>query len=382
MPTTSQKPIIVIDDAVPYAQAMFSHLGDVKLIPGRNIRAQDVKQAKALIVRSRTQVNAELLADSTVNFVGSTVVGLDHIDQDFLAQSAIQFYSAQGCNANSVAQYIIHVLVELAEQQGFQLQDKTLGIVGVGQVGRRLAHYAQCLGIQCLLNDPPRAQAEGLKGFCDLDTLIEQADIISLHTPLTLDGDHPTRHLINAQRLQQLKPDSIVINAARGGIIDEAAWCRTSNHTKILDCWQDEPKINAQLYQQAQLATPHIAGHSLDAKINGSEMVYHALCAAWHAQPETQWKQHLPTPPKPLTLPDANKTSSPQARLHNVLNQVYQPWQDDQALRHETIQQVHQAFEHYRRHYPIHREWPQHQVRYSDDQQLNRWLKCLGFVLY
>lgn len=368
---------IIIDDAVPYAEAMFSHLGKVILMPGRDIDAASVKHADALIVRSRTQVNADLLNQSRVKFVGSTVVGLDHVDQAWLSQQGIHFYSAQGCNANSVAEYIIAGLLQLAQDHHFTLSEKTLGIIGVGHVGKLVQIKAQALGINCLLNDPPRARAESNAEFVELNTLLNQADIITVHTPLTTDGLDPTAQLLNADNMTLLKPNVIVINAARGGIIDEQAWCNTPTLANIIDCWDNEPFINADLYAKADYATPHIAGHSLEAKINGSSMVYQQLCAFWQITPRTEWQALLPPAPAALQMPAS--ISDMQNSLHQLIKQTYDLRIDDAAIRHEQITAVHNQFETYRRHYPIRREWPNYKVADPIASELKSPLKSLGF---
>ncbi|MDX1352268.1 MAG: 4-phosphoerythronate dehydrogenase [Thiomicrorhabdus sp.] len=372
---------IIIDDAVPYAQAIFSHLGDVITLPGKAIDAQAVKDADALIVRSRTQVNESLLKDSSVEFVGSTVVGLDHIDQNYLKTNHITFYSAQGCNANSVAEFIITALYQLAEQFNFDLQQKTLGIIGVGNVGSRVYKKAQTLGIKCLLNDPPRLENEpGLvanSDFTDLDSCLK-ADIITVHTPLTFDGKHPTHQLISAEKLQHIKPNQILINAARGGIINEQAWVNTPTLCNIIDCWENEPNINEALYKKALLATPHIAGHSLDAKIAGSVMVYEQLCQHWGQTQQHDWQNTLPKPPQPITL---GIEPTLQATLNNLFKLTHNIRQDDLAIRSNNIAEVHNKYENYRRNFPIYREWHQHTVNKTQQPKLNNLLKSLGFKI-
>lgn len=368
---------LIIDDAVPYAEAMYSHLGNVTLLPGREISRHHLLDAHALIVRSRTQVNAQLLHDTPVEFVGSTVVGLDHIDQTYLKERGIHFYSAQGCNANSVAEYIMTGLLDLAEHKNFNLHEKTLGIIGVGHVGRLVHQKARAIGINCLLNDPPRAENEPHHAaqFVDLDTCL-QADIITFHTPLTHEGQHPTYHLLNRERLAKIQPHQIIINAARGGIIDEAAWQHTATLANIIDCWENEPHIDPGLYKTAYLATAHIAGHSLDAKIAGGSMVYEQLCQFWQTPMQSGWQTHLPALPPPLT---PNTQGTLQHQLYRVLKSVYDPRQDDLAIRADTIAQTHKTYELYRRNYPVHREWHQHRFYLSDNTKLNNLLISLGF---
>ncbi|MDG6779056.1 4-phosphoerythronate dehydrogenase [Thiomicrorhabdus sp. zzn3] len=369
---------IVIDDAVPYAESMFSPLGEVVLIPGRNITPDSVRNADALIVRSRTQVNQALLENSAISFVGSTVVGLDHIDQAWLKQNNIHFYSAQGCNANSVAEFVITSLLELAEDKGFDLSQKTLGIIGVGHVGSLVHHKAEQLGIQCLLNDPPKVERhpEMADQYVSLDQAL-QADIITVHTPLTQTGKHPTHHLISAEKLQQIRPQQILVNAARGGIIDEQAWINTQTLANIIDCWENEPFINPQLYSLAYLATPHIAGHSLDAKVDGGRMVYEQLCRFWDEPITDNWQQQLPPPPEPITPP---LNSSVQTRLFNTLIQTHNPRVDDRAIRDAEIENLYNKYESYRRNYPIYYEWKRHKFYKTGDKKFNNLLISLGFT--
>ncbi len=369
---------ILIDDAVPYAEAIFSSLGKVTLMPGRDIQNQHLKNVDALIIRSRTQINAQLLDHTPVQFVGSTVVGLDHIDQTYLKQKDIHFYSAQGCNANSVAEYIFTALFHIAQQKNLNLLKSpvlpTIGIIGVGHVGKLVQQKAEILGWKTLLNDPPRQEKEGNQNFVSLEEAL-QADIITVHTPLTFTGKHPTRHLINAQHLSQLKPHQILINAARGGIIDENAWMHANTFANVIDCWENEPYIDAELYQKADIATPHIAGHSLEAKVAGSEMVYQALCQFWQQPERQEWKQLLPSPPQSIQI---DHTLPLQAQIYQALHGAYPIEKDDQAIRNHQIAATHQAFEDYRRHYPIRREWHQHRIQ--SDQPIPL-LEKLGFSI-
>jgi len=376
---TTKKRTIIIDDAVPYAESIFSHLGHVITLPGKSIDAASVKNADALIVRSRTQVNAQLLEGSSISFVGSTVVGLDHVDQAYLESKEIIFYSAQGCNANSVAEYVITVLFNLAEAFDFDLTDKTLGIIGVGNVGQRLYNKAKTLGITCLLNDPPRVEADPLlvttDNFVDIDECLT-ADIISVHTPLTKTGQHPTIDLISEERLTTIKPHQIIINAARGGIINEQAWIHTQTKANIIDCWENEPNISAELYNTAYIATPHIAGHSLEAKVAGSEMVYDALCHLWKVTQQDDWQHQLPKVEAAIQL---KQSISTQTSIAEALNQTHNIRGDDSAIRSHNIDETHQKYENYRRNFPIYREWKQHFFVKTKNLKLNNLLKSLGF---
>jgi len=372
---------IVIDDAVPYAQEIFAHLGNITCIPGREISKATVQDADALIVRSRTQVNSTLLDDSNVKFVGSTVVGLDHVDQAYLSRKGIHFYSAQGCNTNSVAEFIITVLFDLAEAFNFDLSTKTLGIIGVGNVGSRLYDKAEKLGVKCVLNDPPKLQKhpelEQQHNYVSLEECLK-ADIISVHTPLTTDGEFPTRDLISAERLKNIRPDQIIINAARGGIINEAGWIETTTFANVIDCWENEPYINESLYKKAWIATPHIAGHSLDAKVAGSTMVYTELCKFWNINEQNNWQKALPHTPEIIEIKKAN---SLQKNLKSLFDQTHNIFNDDRSIRNNDIEIVHKKYENYRRNFPIYREWHQHRVYKTQDQTLNNLLNSLGFKI-
>ena len=331
---------LVIDDAVYAYTEIFSDFGEIIALPGRDINRQIIKDCDVLIVRSRTQVSRELLEGTSICFVGSTVAGLDHIDEVFLDQKNITFASAQGCNANAVAEYVITAIANLADDYDFSLADKTLGIIGVGNVGTRLNHKAKQLGMSTLLNDPPRQGVEQLANFVDLNTALS-ADIISFHTPLTFTKPHPSYHLLAQHNFDLITENTILINAARGGIIDEAIWQKTKTKANIIDCWESEPNINTALQKSAYWATPHIAGHSIDAKFMGSYMIYQALCKFANTKENTKIA-NLVKPPQ-ITI---NHNSLPA-----TLNAIYPFIDDDIAIKDLG------HFEYYRRYYPARYEW-------------------------
>lgn len=367
---------IVIDDAVVEAESLFSALGKTIIVPGRDI-TQNAQQADALIIRSRTQISAEFLQQHpNIRFIGSTVVGLDHIDQHACARAGVTLYTAQGCNARSVAEYVIVQIVAYAWEQQRDLSSLTLGIIGVGNVGKQLQHLASLLGIKLLLNDPYRQQAEAKFPHTELNQLLAQADVISLHTPLTEDGCYPTFNLINASNLVQVRAKTLFINAARGDVVDEATLLKRDDLHLITDCWSNEPNINSQLLTKSQLATPHIAGHAWDAKYRGGFMAAQAL-AHWSGQQQ------------PIYAPNLSQQSSILAKgetaleqLNSVLQQAYHFFSDDQTLRNSPDAERASVFEHYRRHYPMRREWTQLSViNQLLTENTNIWLTALGFKL-
>ena len=331
---------IVIDDACYAHQEIFANLGRVIPIPGKEITKDAVKDADILIVRSRTKINKNLLDGSKVSFVGSAVAGLDHVDQNYLKEANIQFFSAQGCNAMAVAEFVITTILNLSNRYGFDIQSKTLGIIGVGNVGSRLNEKAKILGIPTLLNDPPRQERGDDVNFVDLETALS-ADIISFHTPLDFGGNHPTYHLLNKDNFHLIGHDSIIFNAARGGVIDESIWQEKTTMANIIDCWENEPNINQKLLSSAFLATPHIAGHSIDAKFKGSYMVYEALCEFLNVEID----------PKITNMINPVKLQLTGDNLRDCLNEIYDFSKDRQALDKPI------EFERYRRNYPIRYEW-------------------------
>ena len=339
---------LVIDDAVWGFEEIFSDFGEIVTLPGRQIDRQSLLDCDILIIRSRTRVNKELLQGTKVQFVGSTVAGLDHIDEAYLYEKNITFASAQGCNSNAVAEYVISAISNIAFDYSFDLSDKTLGIIGVGNVGSRLDFKAKQLGITTLLNDPPRQEIEGKENFVDLNTALS-ADIVTFHSPLTFSGSHPTYNLLGSHNFELITQDSIVINTARGSIIDEDLWEKTKTKANVIDCWEDEPNISTKLQSSAYWATPHIAGHSIDAKFMGSYMIYKDLCS-FTKTPLKNEVEHLISPAS-VTINE----NTP----HETLNAIY-PFIDD-GLAIKDISK----FEDYRRNYPDRFEWRHFKTRFD-----------------
>ncbi|MBO4536323.1 MAG: 4-phosphoerythronate dehydrogenase, partial [Bacteroidales bacterium] len=261
---------IVCDDKIPFLRGVFEPYAEVVYLPGAAITAADVRDADALIVRTRTRCNCALLEGSSVRVIASATIGYDHIDTAWCSEHGIEWANAPGCNSGSVAQYIASALKVLAERFDLDLGNTTFGIVGVGHVGGKVARVAQALGMRVLLNDPPRAAAEGPDGFVSLDDLIAGSDIITLHVPLTSE----THHLFDAGRLSQMRPDQILINTSRGEVVDgealKSALRARRLATAVLDVWEHEPDIDPELAQLVEIATPHIAGYSQDGKAAGT----------------------------------------------------------------------------------------------------------------
>ncbi|MFQ5602657.1 MAG: 4-phosphoerythronate dehydrogenase PdxB [bacterium] len=351
---------IVADENIPFVRQAFTTLGQVATLPGREIQAEHLVDADMLLVRSVTRVNHELLHKSPVRFVATATIGLDHLDVEYLQQRGIGFASAPGCNANSVAEYVLSALMVLTERQGFTLQDKTVGIIGCGNVGSRLQKKLHALGVRCLVNDPPLQEQTGDPQFLGLEQVLE-ADIVSIHVPLQTSGRYPTYHLVDESFLSRMKKNALLINTSRGAVVDETALKRTlakTSTTAVLDVWEGEPNIDAALLERVELATPHIAGYSLDGKVNGTRMIYEAACrffgvlSTWNAQ------QSLPeSPVSQLTLPAG--TDENQLLTKSVLA-AYDIRKDDFALRQMfKIPPAERGryFDSLRKDYPVRREF-------------------------
>lgn len=370
---------IVADENIPAAEQLFSGFGEVVRHPGRQLSAADVADADLLLVRSITPVNEALLSESKVRFVGTATIGTDHIDQTYLKEKGINFASAPGCNADAVTEYVLSVLSLLASEQGFSLRDKTLGIIGVGNVGGRLQARLERIGVKLLLNDPPRQQREG-GDFCELHSLLQQADIICMHTPLVKDGDHPSLHLLNEHNLSLIKQGAILLNAGRGPVIDNQAllaWHpQRDDVTLVLDVWEREPAVDAALAERVRIGTPHIAGYSLDGKIRGTFMLYQAFCAANGIEPQLTLEQCLPQDNTPEL--ELSGCVDPTIAIH----QVYDPRQDDARFRASLIDTEQQPlqFDLLRKHYPVRREFAAVKLKgVAPGSEIAEQLTALGF---
>ncbi len=360
---------IVVDANVPAAQACFGALGEVVRLPGRDIDAAALREADALVVRSITRVDramldATLQAGSPLGFVGSCTIGTDHIDRQALSEHGIAFASAPGCNAEAVVDYVLVSLLTLAERQGWQLANRRVGIVGVGNVGNRLLKRLTAMGIDCLACDPPRVETQSIEqedtaGFVDLDTLIDACDVLCLHTPLVRRGPHVTYHLLDAQRISALAPGTVLLNAGRGDCVDGAALRQRlagqADLTAVLDVWEAEPAIDAALADLAAIATPHVAGYSLDGKLRGTHQVYHALCGHLGLPTRLTLKDLLPLPA--VTRLTLNEGHDPEETLRLCLRTVYDVRRDHDSLRRESWRQgMAQGFDACRAGYPLRRE--------------------------
>ena len=272
---------VIVDNKIPYIAGEIEKIADkVVYLPGDAFTQEEVKEADALVVRTRTHCNRDLLEGSQVKFIVTATIGFDHIDTEYCHEAGIAWTNCPGCNAGSVEQYIHSVLLLLKREKGVKLEETTLGIVGVGHVGSRVKRMAESLGMKVLLNDPPRAD-KGEKGFVDLRTIASESDVITFHTPLIKEGTYRTCHLVDEDFLFSLKRNPVIINSSRGEVVDTASLLIALSAGKVkdavIDTWEYEPVISRELMEVAFLATPHIAGYSADGKANATRMSLEAL---------------------------------------------------------------------------------------------------------
>jgi erythronate-4-phosphate dehydrogenase len=363
--------LIVADENIPLLDAFFEHFGEIRRVPGRSIDRATVEQADVLLVRSVTRVDRELLEGSKVRFVGTCTIGTDHLDLDYFQQAGITWSSAPGCNARGVVDYVLGSLLTLAEIEGADLTQRTYGVVGAGEVGGRLVKVLQGLGWKVLVCDPPRQAAEG-GDYVSLEQIIEQCDVISLHTPLTRRGAQPTWHLFDEKRLNQLKPGTWLINASRGPVVDNRALrqvlLQREDLQAVLDVWEAEPEVDVALAELCVLATPHIAGYSLDGKQRGTAQIYQAYCAFLGQVPQVSLNDLLPAPW--LAQVTLSGDTDPAWALAMLCRGVYDPRRDDADFRRSLVGSVSEqraAFDGLRKNYPSRREIDGLQVRIDRD---------------
>ncbi|QLF91956.1 4-phosphoerythronate dehydrogenase PdxB [Pseudomonas sp. ABC1] len=351
---------IVADENIPLVDELFSAFATIERKPGRAIDRSMLQACDALLVRSVTTVDRELLGGSPVRFVGTCTIGTDHLDLDFFRQAGIQWASAPGCNARGVVDYVLGCLLALAEREGKALAERRYGIVGVGQVGGRLLQLLRALGWQVLACDPLR-EAREAGDFVSLDEVLETCDVISLHTPLTREGEAATRHLLDERRLERLLPGTWLINASRGAVVDNQALLRTLRKRPdlqvALDVWEGEPLVDTELAALCRIATPHIAGYSLDGKLRGTWQVYQAFCAAMGIAPRSHMDDLVP--PRQLQSLAFDAAAPAEDVMATLCRAVYDPRRDDADFRRSLIgdeAQRRAAFDCLRKAYPPRRE--------------------------
>lgn len=371
---------IAADDKIPFLKGVLEPWAEVVYLPAGQISKDTVKQADALLVRTRTRCNEELLEGTRVKFIGTATIGFDHIDTGYCKNHEIAWANAPGCNALSVQQYVASALLKIAQESDFSLRHKTLGIIGVGNTGSGVERFARIVGMKVILNDPPRSRREKNAVFSDLEQVLIESDIITLHVPLNLEGRDKTLHLFNDGTLAKLKKESWLINTSRGEVIDTYALKELLGTERIrgavVDVWEKEPELDIPLMHMSFLATPHIAGYSTDGKANGTAAVVRALCEFFRFPLKGWYPSDIPPPPEPVINIDCNGKSDEEI-VRKAVFHTYNILQDDVRLRFDPAR-----FEMERSNYPLRREFQAYTVDLNGgSSKARKMLEELGFKI-
>ena len=371
---------IIADDKIPYLKGVLEPFAEILYLPGASISNADLKNADALITRTITQCNENLLKNTSIKFIASATIGFDHIDTEWCQQHNIKWTNAPGCNATSVEQYIASALINLAKDKGFALKGKTLGIIGVGHVGSKVAELAEKLGMRILLNDPPKAEIEGNKKFVSIEQIKSESDIITIHVSLNKkDGKHKTHHLIDDDFFNSLIKKPYFINTSRGAVVKTNALKNALKMNKIsgaiLDVWENEPFIDIKLLDMVIYGTPHIAGYSTEGKANGTSMVVNALSNHFNLSLDKWYPEKLLVHDKMLISLNCKGLSDDDI-LYNIISKTYNIKDDDRKLRNSV-----KTFEKQRGDYPIRREFPAYTIELKKcPEQIKKILDYLTTV--
>lgn len=369
---------IVADDKIPFLQGAFEEVARIRYVSGSKISRSDLMEADALITRTRTHCNEDLLAGTPVRFIATATIGHDHMDTAYFKAQGIDWTNAPGCNSSSVQQYLVSTLLYLIQHRQLKAEKLTLGVVGVGNVGRKVAAAAETLGMRVLLNDPPRKRIEKDPKFLDLDRVLEEADVLSLHVPLNHGGRDNTFEMVDEVFIGKMKKGATLINTSRGVVIREDALLKAMERGDlsdvILDVFPEEPRINPALLEAITLGTPHIAGYSMDGKANGTSMSVQAVSRYFQLGLDNWLPEALPLPSSTELLADASS-----GKMHEVLwelfRETYDVTEDSRKLKSDP-----EAFEHLRGNYPLRREPSVYSVRlFQGYEEIRTILEKLGF---
>lgn len=373
----------VVDENIADAKEAFAEFGDIQLVDGRKITNQQLSNVDALIVRSITNINSNLLDGTKVKFVGTATIGSDHIDLDYLEKNNITFANAKGCNADSVAEYVFTSLLKIAVDENIKLNKKSIGVVGIGNIGSRVVRIAEAFGMKVFQNDPPLERKGISKDYVSLDEIL-QADIITLHVPLNKGGKDNTVHLLNKNNMEQIREKTILINTSRGAVINNEVLHNITQGKKlnnILDVWENEPKVNVDLLNITKIGTAHIAGYSLEGKVNGTRMIYEALCNFRGKTPN--WKPELPEVENKEVVLDASKNN--ELKLYKLLRTAYDIEEDDKRMRKMLKvkrEEREDYFDQLRKEYSVRREFSNYSVKLREgEQHLKKILGTFRFKL-
>jgi len=373
---------LVVDENIENATEAFGHIGETFLQPGRAINNLMLADADFLIVRSITKVNESLLSGTKIRFVGTATIGTDHIDQEYLNNNGIGFTSAKGCNSDAVVEYVFISIFRAAVEKKISLKGKSVGIIGCGNIGSRVERVAKAFGFSVVLNDPPLGRKTNDPRFKSLEEALA-CDIVTFHTPLNREGIDKTFHLLNESNLSKIKPNALLINASRGEVIDNRALLnfmkQRDDVTLILDVWENEPRFSPELLEKVFIASPHVAGYSLEGKLNGTKIVYDALCD-W-----MRWKKEW-IPDLPLVEEDEVQflnSGNFEKEVNRVLTANYDPQKDTSDMKKISLLETDErgkAFDGLRKNYSLRREFTNYKIKGVLPRGVIReGLKALGF---
>lgn len=355
---------IVCDDKIPFIKGVFEPYAEVLYLPGKATDAAVVKDADAIISRTRTRCDKSLLEGSTVKVIATATIGFDHIDTQWCEANGVIWRNAPGCNSWSVKQYMASLLVFLARKHNLNLETMTLGVVGVGNVGSKVADAARVLGMKVLLNDPPRSRREGPDAFVSLEEIISKSDIITVHVPLSKEGEDATWHLFDEERIAQMSKSQILVNAARGPVVDNKALKKALKSSAIkaavLDCWEGEPELDAELVELVDISTAHIAGYSADGKANGTIASVHTVSEVLGLPLSDWYPESMPAPRQSRDLHIDASGKTRQEVLFEAIWHSYDITEDSNLLREHL-----DSFEKLRGDYQIRREFTYYNIMLS-----------------
>jgi erythronate-4-phosphate dehydrogenase len=376
-----KRPQIIADDKIPFLKGVLEQYADIQYLPGGKITSKDVKNADVVITRTRTVCNEALLRSSNVQLITTATIGYDHIDTEYCDRAGIKWVNAPGCNSGSVQQYITAAIVSLIREKELNINDLTLGVIGVGNVGSKVAATAEALGMKVLRNDPPRKERESESNsqefFIELDDLLTDSDIVTCHVPLEKESKYPTYHLANEAFFAKMKDKSVFINSSRGSVVDSQALkqaAKTKLSAYVLDVWEDEPDIDRDLLNGAFIGTPHIAGYSNDGKANGTATCIQEIAQFFGIEALKNWyPETIPPPPMDTIIRLDGNGKSKEQIVYESVTHTYPIWKDSNILKNSP-----QTFENQRGDYWIRREFKNFRIQPQNID--NEMLNSLGKV--
>ncbi len=372
---------IVIDDKIPFIRGVFEPYAEVMYLPGKETTPEAVRDAYALITRTRTICDERLLDGSAVKVIATATIGFDHIDTVWCQKNGIMWKNAPGCNSASVCQWVSSVLVSLCRRHKLGFRDLVLGVVGVGNVGSKVAAMAEILGFKVLRCDPPRARREGGEDFVTIDEIVAESDIVTLHVPLNGAGEDATWHLFDKERIAQLRNNQILINSSRGPVVDGVALKEALKahrlRAAVLDVWEGEPQLDPELIPLLDITTPHIAGYSADGKANGTAAAVRTVAMELGIAALKDWTASgVPAPARPLSFELDASGKDVETVLSEAVKYTYDVEEDSMALRNAP-----ELFEKLRGDYPVRREAPAFTLTLKNGtDEMTCALKKLGFI--